>query len=75
MLILHVWFPSDREGGREGGGEGGRGRGERGRKLKQSSVNSFCTIVVRHSIKEGSRLKESRPSQSHALLRIRRIAE
>ena len=26
MLILHVWFLSDGEGGRrEGGGEGGRG--------------------------------------------------
>ena len=53
-----------REGEREGGGEGGRGRGregegsewerEGGKELKQSSVNSFCTIVVRHSVKEGS---------------------
>ena len=26
MLILHVWFPSDGEGGREEGGEGEGGR-------------------------------------------------
>ena len=41
--------------GREGEGGGGKeGGGEGGRELKQSSVNSFCTIVVRHSVKEGS---------------------
>ena len=40
--------------GREGGGGGEGGRREGGRELKQSSVNSFCTIVVRYSVKEGS---------------------
>ena len=45
-----------REGGWDGGGGGGggRGKGTEGGLLKQSSVNSFCTMVVRHSVKDGS---------------------
>ena len=73
MLILHVWFPSDGEGGGRGREEGWEGGREGGRELKVISEfilhhrrSAFCKRRI------PSRLKESRPSRSHALLRIRR---
>ena len=76
---VDVWFPSDGDGGREGEGgrgrEGGGGREGRGREGVETVVSKFI-LHHRRSIfckrRIPSRLKEIRPSQSHALLCIRR---
>ena len=47
MLILHVWFPSDGEGGREGGGGGREGEREGGRKGRREV---FCVVRFRSNI-------------------------
>ena len=75
MLILHVWFLSDVEGGRWRGEAGGRGRGVGGGERVETIVSKFilhhrCLAFCKRRIP--SRLKESCPSQSHALLHIHR---